>query len=164
MSIPFSQSMQSLHGDHGRASLWGISLAITLLLLWGGWFFAPSLTVHTTGSLTGRTRSGDVIATFGPQESTQLRLGQAALIYPTNTTSGVTILPATILEVDLGDPGEAAKVRLYPESIVDVDTLFANGVSGEVKVETETISPAVLLLRATGQLVDTPPVSLSPQD
>jgi hypothetical protein len=164
MSIPFSQSMQSLHADHGRTSLWGIGLAISLLLLWGVWFFTPSLTVHTTGSLIGRTRSGDVLATFGPQASSQLRPGQAALIYPANTTSDVTTLPATILEVELGDPGEAAKVRLYPESIVDVDILFANGVSGEVTVETETISPAVLLLRATGQLVETPPVALSPQD
>lgn len=164
MSIPFSQSMQSLHADHGRTSLWGISLAIGLLILWVGWFFTPSLTVHATGSLIGQTRSGDVIATFSPQESTQLLPGQAAIIYPTSTTSGVTTLPATILEVDLGDPGEAAKVRLYPESSVDVDTLFANGVSGEVTVETETVSPAVLLLRVTGQLVETPPVSLSPQD
>lgn len=164
MSIPFSQSLQSLHADHGRTSLWGISLAISLLGLWVGWFLIPSLTIYTTGTLTGRTRSGDVLATFTAQESSQLLPGQAAMIYPADATSGVTALPATILAVDLGDPGEAAQVRFYPESSVDIDTLFANGVSGEVTVETETVSPAVLLLRATGQLVDTPPVSLSPQD
>ena len=164
MSIPFSQSLQSLDADHGRSSLWGIALAISLLLLWVGWFFTPSLTVYATGSLISQTRSGDVIATFTPQESRQLLPGQAAIIYPTSTSSGVAALPATILEVDLGEPGEVAHVRLYPDSIVDVDTLFANGVSGEVTVETETVSPAVLLLRATGQLVETPPVSLSPQD
>ncbi len=165
MSIPFSQSIQSLQADHGRFSVWGISLAILLLLLWTLWFFAPSLTIYTTGTVTGLTRSGTIVATFPAAAGPQLLPGQAARIYPTQGGADqVTSLPATVLAVDLSKTDGTVEVRLYPESELAVDTLFAAGVSGEVTVETAIISPAVLLMRTTGQLIETPPVWLSPQE
>lgn len=165
MSISFTQSMHSLHADQGRFSLWGISLATLLLLLWAVWFFVPSLTVYTTGALTGLTRNGTVVATFPAQESAHLLPGQAARIHPTGVaTNQATSLPATVLEVATQARGDAVQVTLYPESDKDLKTLFPNGVTGQVTVETETISPAVLLMRTTGQLIETPPVSLSPQN
>lgn len=163
MSIPFMQSLQSLRADHGRFALGGIGLALVLLLLWGGWFFTPSLAVYTNGNLIRLTRSGDLVATFPAQAYAQLRPGQAARIYPAQSSATALTLPATVLEVELNGKGDAVEVRLYPESTLDLDALFANGVTGAATVETETISPAVLLMRTTGQFVETPPVSLSPQ-
>lgn len=164
MSIPFTQSLQSLHTDHGRFSLGGIGLALVLLLLWGAWFFTPSLAVYTNGALARLTRSGDLVATFPSQAYAQLRPGQAALIYPAHRSNAPDrALPATVLEVEFNGKGDTVEVRLYPESTLDLDALFANGVTGHATIETETISPAVLLMRTTGQFVETPPVSLSPQ-
>jgi len=163
MSIPFTQSLHALYADQGRVSLGGIGLALLLLLLWAAWFVTPSLPVYTNGELLRLTRSGDLVAMFPAQAYDQLRPGQAARIYPAHSSGSAVALPATVLEIDLNDRGDAVEVRFYPESTVDLDALFSNGVTGQATVETATISPAVLLMRTTGQFVETPPVSLSPQ-
>jgi hypothetical protein len=41
---------------------------------------------------------------------------------------------------------------------------FQDKLTGRVEVEVEHLSPATLVMRASGQFLDTPPVSLSPQN
>jgi hypothetical protein len=161
MSISFTQSMQSLHADHGRSSLWGISVAILLLIVWLIWFFTPSVTVYANGRLIKLTRSGTLVAEVPAQESRHLRAGQTARIYPQGTTNPQQTLPATVQEVVTHSIDDQVQIILYPDG--EVKRRFVEGVNGAVQVEVESISPAILLLRASGLAIETSPVALSPQ-
>lgn len=163
MSISFTQSMQSLQADHGRFSLWGLGVAALLLCSWFFWFLTPSLTVYANGHLTQLTRSGDLVATLSAQEGLNLRAGQTAHVYPPGVTTPQQSLPATVLDVTTPAQGNQLQMRLYLRDDTEIESYFPGGVSGEVQVEVETISPAVLLLQTLGQWVETPAVSLSPQ-
>lgn len=161
MSISFTQSMQSLYADRGYAALWGVGLAVLCLLLWLGWFLTPSLTVYAHGHLVKMTRNGTLVAELPVQESTDLRAGQTAHIYPTNTPQ--QRLTATVLEVASQDNGNQIQVMLYLNDDTEVDDPFAAGVDGEVQVAIATIAPATLLLQTLEQWGITRGVSLSPQ-
>ncbi|MBX3011229.1 MAG: hypothetical protein KF832_06965 [Caldilineaceae bacterium] len=164
MSIPFTQSLQSLQADRGYTPLVTISIASLFLLLWSIWFFVPSLTVYVTGQIIGVTRSGNVVATFPPQVGTDLWPGQSARIRPTGPLAEqLSAFPAIVLEVEPRPSTATVEVMLYPASEFLGETRLPGNVTGAVSVETEIISPAVLLLRATGQFVQTPPLVLSPQ-
>lgn len=161
MSISFTQSMQSLYADRGYAALWGVGLAVLCLLLWLGWFLTPSLTVYAHGHLVKMTRNGTLVAELPVQESTDLRAGQTAHIYPTNTPQHR--LTATVLEVASQDNGNQIQVMLYLNDDTAVDDPFAAGVDGEVQVAIATIAPATLLFQTLEQWGITRGVSLSPQ-
>ena len=161
MSISFTQSMQSLYADRGYAALWGVGLAVLCLLLWLGWFLTPSLTVYAHGHLVKMTRNGTLVAELPAQESTDLRAGQTAHIYPTNTPQ--QRLTATVLEVASQDNGNQIQVMLYLNDDTAVDDPFAAGVDGEVQVAIATIAPATLLFQTLEQWGITRGVSLSLQ-
>jgi hypothetical protein len=161
MSISFTQSMQSLYADRGHAALWGVGLAVLCLLLWLAWFVAPSLTVYVHGHLVKLTRNGTLVAELPASESTHLQAGQTAYIYPTNTPQ--QSLAATVLEVASQDNGDQIQIMLYLHDNSDTKEHFAGGVTGEVEVAIETISPATLLLQLLGQWGITRGVALSPQ-
>lgn len=160
MSISFTQSMQSLYADRGHATLWGAGLVTLCLLLWLGWFLTPSLTVYAHGHLVKLTRSGTLVAEMPALESTSLRAGQTAYIYPTNSPQqGLT---ASVMEVASQDNSDRIQIMLYLHDNTDEDP-FASGVTGEVQVAVETIAPATLLLQTLGQWTTAQTVSLSPQ-
>ena len=51
----------------------------------------------------------------------------------------------------------------YPEVDIDLARRMAEGESGEAEIEVERISPARLVLRVSGQFVETAPVSFMPK-
>jgi hypothetical protein len=165
MSIPFTQSMHSLHVDHGRFSLLSVSVAIVLVLLWGLWFFIPSVTIYATGNLVKINRDGNLVAQFASHDRDRLQPGQAAKIrLPTAQPKQGASLSATLLEIAPTEADDHIEVILYSTSYDTNDMkLLVPGNSSQVEVEVETISPALLLMRVSGQYIDTPPVSLSPQ-
>lgn len=163
MSISFTQSMQALHTDHGRSSLVGLSIASALLVCWLLWFFTPSLTVYASGHLSKLTRNDTLLALLPAQEQENLHVGQVAHLYLPDAVSAARSLPATVLAVASQPTGEQIQIVLYPESNANLKQLFATDATGEVYVEVAKISPAVLFLRASGLSIETPPVSVSPQ-
>lgn len=163
MSISFTQSMQALHADHGRAALWGIAIALLFLCLWLLWFLTPSLTIYAHGQLTKLTRSGTLVAEVAAQESTYLQAGQVAYLYPAGASTTNAGLRATVLEVITNDKSNQVQITLYPDDNSDLAAQFGKGITGEVEVAVQTISPALLLWQTLNNWQGTSAVTLHPQ-
>lgn len=163
MSISFTQTMQSLHADHGRSALWGMGLAMFFLLLWLLWFLIPSLSVYTQGRLVKLTRNGTVVAAIPAADWAHLQAGQTAYLFPTDAAAAQPRLTAMVMEVATQPDDNQVEITLYPTDNSDWATLFADSVNGEVQVEVATISPARVLLQTLQQWGTTSTVSLSPQ-
>ena len=166
MSIPFSRSMRSLQADGFRFSLVWLVIAIALLTAWLAWFFLAQITLYETGQFVSITRDGTVVASFSAESLGRIRQGQYALLRfdAAAKEDQAGPIPAIVLNVA---PAAQAKgpgrVELYPLPQGASRIPARETLTGRVDVEIEYLSPAALVMRASGQLLDTPPVSLSPQ-
>jgi len=164
MSIAFAQSMRSLQTDRGYRSLISLVIATVLLIAWVLWLFLAHITLYSTGQITEIQRDGTVIAAFPAKAAERLQVGQQALLKPTGELAKtVSAIPAEVLNVIPQTGQDQVRVELYP--LREDPALFdANGFTGQVDVEVEQLSPAMLVARVSGQWVDTPAVVLSPQN
>lgn len=155
--------MRSLQVDRGRRSLIGLIIAAVLLILWVMWLFLAHITMYTTGQITEIERDGTVLASFPGKEADRLQVGQRALLNPSGELAKtVSAIPAEVLDVSPQPGQNQVRVELYP--LNEDPALFqANGFTGQVDVEVEQVSPAMLVARISGQWIDTPAVVLSPQ-
>lgn len=164
MSISFTQSMQSLHADRGQSALWGMGITSLFLLLWLIWFLTPSLTIYAHGHVVKLTRSGTIVAEIAVEESTHLQVGQAAYVHSLDAPLPQQRIKASVSDIAPRPTAQnQIQITLYPMDTTDIEEYFANGVTGDVQVEVETISPAVMLLRTLGQWDTSQRVSVSPQ-
>ena len=175
MALPFSQSMRSLQAERGTpASVW-LGVALTLFLLWSAWFFWAPITRYERGVLVGTTRDGRLVAEFPSRAYEAIWQGQDAYIRPrpldeaqmaagapTPLQGTNSAIPAVVANI-LGPPVDGLfRVSFSIQPTADTVALFAQNLAGEVAVEVERASPARLVARASGQLVDSPALSFSP--
>lgn len=154
--------MRSLTGDSYRPSLAGLLIATVLLLAWAGWFLWAPITVFATGQIVSATGDGMVTALFDSKGAAHLQTGQPALIRPQDTNTGVDgVIHAKVANIT--PRGAQTRVVLYAQLTPTNARIFTNNLTGAVDVEVEHTSPAMLVWRASGQFIDTPAVSLSPQ-
>lgn len=182
--MPFSQSLNSLNADKGRFSFTAILIALVILGAWLLWFFLAPIPVYETGKVVGTQRDGRLIAHFPARTLAQLRPGQIGYIqhwdqhagqsadqnearYAGQQTATVSQVLATVREGQI-------EVILYPayqeggigHSVFDgaretdaaTDALAEGNI--EITVAVDHISPAVLVLRSSGQFIEAAPVSL----
>ncbi len=162
MAIPFSRSTRALRTDSFRPSLAGLLFAMVLLGVWAAWFFLARITLYEASQTARITRGGMVLADFPPETLGRIRSGQLALLRLDGSIGDqVGTIPALVM--DVVDQEERVRVELY--ALVDGPTLvlLREGLTGRVEVEVEHVSAATLVMRAPGQFLDTPQVSLSPQ-
>ena len=165
MSIPFSRSMRSLKADSVRPTLVGLLLAMTLLITWAAWFFLARITLYETGRVVLTTKGGIVVASFSPGALGRIQRGQPALLSLDGITgdqAGTT--PAIVTNVANQAQEGWVRVELFAPATTAFPTPIQDGLTGSVEIEVEHISPATFVMRASGQFIDTPPVSLSPQN
>ena len=172
MSIPFSRTMRSLHAGSFRRSLFGLIGAGVLLITWAAWFFLVPITVYETGHIVSTTAEGTVIADFPVDASGRIQPGQSAVIQLEAVLNNQTRkLSATVVNVSNQPQEDQIQIELYLQpnatarrALGTASQDFASlNLTGQVEVEVERVSPAVLVMRASGQFADTPTVSLSPQ-
>ena len=172
--------MRSLQADRGISSLVGLGLGVALLLLWVAWFFFAPITRYETGILIGLTKEGRVVAEFPAHTIEHIWQGQAAhirlqpaevgreadgaeqrvLLPPQKQMRSIPAIVANILgptgsehfQISFAIQGDALSRAAIEEEFV-----------GTAELEVEIVSPAMLVARASGQFVDTPSLSLSPQ-
>lgn len=184
MALPFSQSMRSLQADRGIPALVWLGVALTLFLLWIAWFFWAPITQYESGRLVGTTRDGRPVAEFPSSAYAAIRQGQDAYIRPhplddmantedmgdTGLTTGAArplqvttaAIPAVVANI-LGPPSDGFfRVSFSIQPTAATVALLEQNLAGEVAVEVEHASPAQLVARASGQLVDSPALSFSP--
>lgn len=167
MALPFSQSMRSLQADRGISTIVWFVIALTIFLIWIAWFLWAPITRYETGTLIGMTRDGRVVAEFPSQAWEELWQGQAAYILlhpqPSNgdgNRANDSPIPALVANILGRAPDDKFQVSF---TILEYTPALEGTISGEVVVEVEQLSPAILVGRASSQFIDTPSLSFSPQ-
>lgn len=159
---PFSRSLRSLNTDAYRPSLVVLGTALILLCLWLFWFFFSQLTIYADTQQFQFRDDGYIRAIFAPEDHARIRHGQSAVIRFEGDI-GREIGPVSMVVSDIRSLQGIEFIELYaPESRQLFDEL-PRDIPGRVRVEVETISPFVMMMRVSGQLIDDNPVVNSPQ-
>jgi hypothetical protein len=164
MAIPFSQSLRALQADRGSSAQIGLSLALILLLVWSTWFFWAPIARYESGTIAGMTRDARVVAAFPTHVLEDIRPGQRAYLRPQGAIGdAMGAIPAVVADIDGTTAGNQIRVSFHVHWEAAPAGLSDSDLDGQVEVEVERVSPATLVARASGQFLDTPAVSLSPQ-
>ena len=158
MSIAFSHSLRSLQADRNRFSLVVLFLIGLLFLGWLVWFFFVPVTVYETGQIVQTSSDGVVVAQFPLTAQDRLQPGQAVQLYLDGANQQAAI-PATVVDVTQQPTGNQIQAVIYADMDAPSVAALQDGLTGQARVAVEQLSPAALVIRSTGQGVDTPPVS-----
>lgn len=173
MATPFSRTIRSLETEHGSWPMLVLGSAMLLALLWGHWFFSARLIsyavsdeVYVTAregrlSRFGAPHSGRrieyfkeylIVAKFPPDALASIHAGQKAWL----RLAGDEAAGPVAAEV-VGTAQGTAQLRAeLPEAVPLIRV-------GAVRIETASATPALLVLRASGLLTESPRLSASPQ-
>ncbi len=156
--------MRSLNADSFRPSLAGLLFAMAILGAWAAWFFLARITLYETSQTARVTRDQMIVADFDPEALRRIRRGQlATLRLDAAAGEQAKAIPAIVLRVaDHAQQGQG-QVELY--ALANTDSVpLQEGLTGRVEIKVEHISPATLVMRASGQALDAPQISLKSQD
>ena len=140
----YPNTIRSLNGNRTRSWLLVLIFALSLLLAWWLWFFLAQIT-FTEVSQNARVVSGNIIvADFDEKALAKIRLGQAAFVYVDDEVGLPGTIPAMVADIER-EEGEV-------QFVVEVEAIREEELIGQVEVEVEYLSPARLVLRASGLL------------
>ena len=160
MSLQFSRSLRSLRIDSFRASRIGLVLALLNMSALIAWFFLAKVTLYETSSSISFTEEGRLMAVFTPESIKRIQPGQSAILRISPGADQPTISASALV---YGVETEGNRVELLvmsPEFPRDIST---EKFSGQVEVEVEYITPAKLVLRTSGKVINKNEVPFSPQ-
>lgn len=165
MSTPFSRSMRSLQGSGIQASLLGLILVLLLLVIWLGWFFLARVGVYEFSTRIQIADDGTVRADFARAAQGRIKLYQPAYLrLDGEIGKQAGLIPAIVIESQ-NLPNED---RVQTDFVVYWETVPSvtpqKGLTGQMEVEIESISPAVMVLRAAGFFIKQPVLQVSPQE
>jgi hypothetical protein len=149
----FPRSVQSLRRDGFAPIAVGLIPAILILSTWTVWVWAARLPIVVT-SRTARVDAGVVVATFRNDERTErIHIGQIARVrvdgFPAARWGA---LDAVVNAVDRRADG-TTEVQLTIASQGAAPMPVLRGLSGDVDVEVDRVSPLGLLLESAGRRV-----------
>ena len=159
MAVPFPRSIRSLNADGFRFTLLSLIVAGVLFLLWTGWFFGATVTLHET-SASASLLNGDLIeARFDRQQLRRIARGQQARFFP-NADADIdkalaeTGVPALVTAVNQTPDGSqtTGEVLLVvtSERRRPPPRILAERLEGRVDIAVEQLTPARLTLQAAG--------------
>jgi len=145
VSIAFSRSLRSLESDQYRFSLVWLIIAIVLLGSWSIWFFTAKIGVYETTRTFEVSRDGYLKATFSEKSLKKILPGQKATFKPDGTPARPSI-KGEVMNIPQTSNRQDGQVEIY----LNTSENIKNGITGEIQVEVEKITPAGLVLRSTG--------------
>jgi hypothetical protein len=164
MPTPFANTLRSLNADRFHTSLIGLSVGLVVLIAWGSWFVLARITIYEVSAAALVAEGGIVIADFPSATPGRIRRGQAAWLYPVKDGAKQPVkVPAVVVGFIRPPSAEPARVKLFTVLDRRLNEMLPEDQKVRVEIEVESVSPAVMVLRASGLLVDTPGVALSPQ-
>ncbi|GEM_PF-1628477 len=187
MSTPFSRTIRSLEFESSNNYLSQIGLLITILLalLWGQWFFtAPMLSyevshevsvtneedtiIHIPQDRVGAVRpqlfqKRTIMAKFPSKVIESIQPGQSAFLRLEGKGKSRGAIAVVVAEIMNSSDPETGIVKLHTMIESAKSYPFTGDEQGEISIEYHRGVPAYLVLRASGLLTETPPVSISPQ-
>ena len=161
MATAFSQSLRSLQSDRNRISLVVLILAGLLFLGWLLWFFFSPFAVYETGRVVQTSSDGVVVAEFPLAAQSQVQIGQSVQVHLAGAEPDAAI-PGLIVDVAQSSAGDQLQVVIYADMDNPNVAFLQDDLTGKAVVTVAQLSPAMLVLRASGVGSDTPPVSFEP--
>lgn len=160
MSLQFSRSMRVLQLDSFRAARVGLLLAALNMAILVVWFFMAKITLYETSNEIALAADDRIVASFPKESLSRIRMGQPAWLRVDLGAEQPSLkLPALVYEVQR-EQNKVEFVILANESPVNYLT---EKPSGQVEVEVEYITPAELVLRTSGKILNRNQIPLSPQ-
>jgi len=160
VSLQFSRSMRVLQLDSFRAARIGLLLAALNMAILVIWFFTAKVTLYEVSTEIALGDNDRIIASFPKESLARVRVGQPAWLRVDLGAEQPSLkLPALVYEIQR-DQNKVVFVVLANESPVNY---LAEKPSGQVEVEVEYITPAELVLRTSGKLLNRNQIPLSPQ-
>lgn len=147
MAVPFSRSLRSLGADRYRGAVLGLVSAAVLLLAWTLWFLGAEVAVHERSDRVTVTASDTLLASFSDTAFARIRVGQRGHLHPSDDP---TARPIEILVAD-----SQARTRRHGNqarlAVLDTSAIpLPSDVAYTARITVETVSPARLLMRASG--------------
>jgi hypothetical protein len=156
VSIQFSRSMRSLSLDSYRLSQIAMILATILMLALILWFLLAQVTLYESSSSVTLTEDGRVIAVFRSESMRRIEAGQEGFLrLNTRADQPVVSYPAIVISTD--PQKNEAEFFVYPGE--NAPEFQPGKLDGRIDIVAETITPARLVLRATGKYLDRQPAS-----
>jgi len=164
MATTFSRSMRALAADNFRTQLLGLLFAAILFAMWAVWFFFAQVGVYEVSEAARLHSQTQATADFPAATFGRIRPGQPARLrlaaFPW-TQYGT--LSATVASVDYDVDGDSVRVGLDLVPGANSAIRLEPGLRGNVEVEIERVSPAVLAVRAAGRIAVSSDSSSTPQ-
>jgi len=165
MAVPFAQTTRSLAADRGIASLVLLTVVSSLLVFWLVWAFSVHFSIYAVSEERGILLDNTITIHFSADAGEGIQRGQNAFVYLDGPPlSEPLVLAAEVISVEAVADGVEVEVapdfRQIEAAPVDAGIMaaFSQPVPGYVRIETETISPASLVLRSAGLNADTAPL------
>ncbi|MBV7329449.1 hypothetical protein KFU94_14600 [Chloroflexi bacterium TSY] len=150
MTVQFSHSVRSIQADNLRPILIGTAFFVVLMFGWALWFFLAAIPNYENSTSATYRQDGYVMADFSSTAFGRLQRGQSAQFTPLATDSTKVVIPMIITDVYPETTQAQLVLRVEDDNVFPIQP----GITGEVKVVVERISPARVVLRSAGLLPD----------
>ena len=161
MSAQFSRSLRSLSLDSFRATRIALFLGILNMAALLAWFFIAQVTLYESTPEVQATERGRVVARFRPEGFDRIRQGQAAVLRLSAGGNEPTVsAPAVVVRRD----SQSGLVELLVFADEELLAELGKELKGSIEVEVEHVTPAALVMRASGRLLNNNQIPLSPQN
>lgn len=164
MSLQFSRSMRVLRLDTFRATRIGLILAAVNMVILTLWFFFARVTLYEVTTQLQPGAEGRVVATFPAESVGRVRMGQSAWLRLDPGAEGQAArFPAMIYDLPPG--GNKAEVIILDNQFPsgpNAAALPAEKLKGQLEVEVEYVTPAQLVMRASGRFLSQNQTQVSP--
>lgn len=153
--------MRSLNLDSFRATRFALILGIVNMAALLAWFFFARVTLYESTPEVQALENGRVVARFRPEGFDRIRQGQAAVLrLGAGGDQPATSIPALVVRRDV----QSGLVELLVFSEDEALAQLGKELKGSVEVEVEHLTPAALVMRASGRILNNEQIPLSPQN
>lgn len=144
MAIQFSRSTRSLTNDRSFAGMVILVSTSVIILAWLMWFFFAPIAIYETSQEISVRRDGLLMVKFPESALKRILPGQTATFFPTTSQNDFGVsTPALVMDTPASTGREDGIVYIYLET-----GRAPAGLTGEVKIAVEYLSPLALILRA----------------
>ncbi len=148
--------MRALNADTFRPALVGLIVAGALVLIWLFWFLFASLPVALTSQGAQVQPDGKIAAEFAPGTKDRFKVGQPAQVrYEATSGRPGETFAAVVWRVTTA-PAGPVRVELYPREERTTAQPKIHAGLAQVEIPVEYISPAAMMMRASGQFFGSP--------
>lgn len=152
MSTSFTRSIRTLHETNQRAPIWRTAIASALFLAWLGWLLFAQIPVYETADTLQLLSPQRATALLPPDGLVHVQPGQPARIRLDDFAwIEYGLLHATVTSVDSQIRNGRIQIELTLNDAANIP--LQRGLTGQVEIETDKLSPAALLIRAAGQII-----------